>query len=148
MKISGLIPLLLLLGCSPKDAPPRSTLNANTSTPANTMSCTLKIWKGEKTIPNPTEADIRAAVTALDNSEIGPRLLLSLHGGAGQIELSGTPRDGFGLDYREGAVSEGGYIYASKRTDYSAETAIKVLVAYRNGAPDWKTMAEWDKLKM
>lgn len=148
MKISGLIPLLLLLGCSPKDAPPRSTLTAKAATAANPTSCTLKIWKGEKTTPNPTEADIRAAVAALDNSEIGPRLLLSLEGGAGQMELSGAPRDGFGLDYREGAASEEACIYASKRTDFSTETITKVLLAYRNGAADWKTMVEWNKLKM
>jgi len=41
------------------------------------------------------------------------------------------------------------WICASRKTDYSTETAIRVLVAYRNGAPDWQTMVvEWKKPKM
>lgn len=116
-------------------------------TTPSTTGCTLKIWEHERIIPDPTEADIRAAVTALDDSAMGPRLRLSMDGGANEINLSGTPGD-FGFDYHEGVVHAGNYFYGSKRTDYSVETAIKLLVAYRNDAPDWKGMMEWQKLKM
>ena len=149
MRILSAIPLMLLVGCGPKGTPPASPVNNTTMVTSPTVTgCTLTIQKGGKVINNPAEADIRGAVEALDDSEVGPRLLISLNGGAGQIELSGTPRYGFAFDYREGPAKDGATIYASKKTDYPAETAVKVLVAYRNGAPDWKTMVEWDKLKM
>jgi hypothetical protein len=123
-------------------APPPPAMPAS-----NTLTCTLKIWESGKIIPAPTETDIRAAVMALDDSEMGPRLRLSMDGDTNRMELSGTPGD-FGFDYHEEAVQAEGYFYASRRTDYSTETAIKVLVAYRNGTPDWQTMVEWKKLKM
>jgi hypothetical protein len=116
-------------------------------TASGTLRCTLKIWENERIIPDPTEADIRAAVTALDDSEMGPRLRLGMNGHSDEMDLSGTPGD-FGFNYHDGVVHARGYFYASKRTDYSVETAIKLLVAYRNGVPDWKTMVEWQKLKM
>ncbi len=98
MKVLSIVPLLLLLACSPQEAPPTTTLKAQ---PPPSV---LILWNGNKLINNPTEADIRAAVTALDDSELGPRLRLSLNGNATRIELSGSPRAGFGLDYREGVA--------------------------------------------
>jgi hypothetical protein len=112
------------------------------------LSCTLKLWQNEEIIPNPTEADIRAAVLALNASELGPRLRLSMDGDGSQIQLSGTPRDGFALDFRERGADEEGYFYASRRCNYPADAAIEVLVAYRNGTADWSTMVEWKKLRL
>lgn len=114
---------------------------------SNLLTCTLKIWQSGRIIPAPTEADIHAAVAALDDSEMGPRLRLSMGGDANRMELSGTPGD-FGFDYHAEALEAEGCFYASRGTNYSAETAIKALVAYRNGAPDWQTMVEWKKLRM
>ncbi len=142
MKALSIVPLLLLLGCSPpKEAPPPSTTNPK---PPPSV---LLLWKENKLINNPTEADVRAAVAALDDSEIGPRLRLSLNGNATRIELSGSPQGGFGLDYREGAAQKRRAVYASAKTDLSAETVTQVLVAARNGAPDWKKLLEWTRIK-
>ena len=112
------------------------------------LSCTLKLWENGKLIPNPTEADIRAAVSALDDSALGPRLLLSINGNGSQIQLSGAPPGDFALDYRERGADEAGYFYASRRCDYSTDAAIKILLAYRNGTADWATMVEWEKLRL
>ena len=117
-------------------------------TTSTDLSCTLKLWENERIIPNPTEADIRAAVLALDDSQLGPRLLLSMDGNGSQIQLTGAPPDGFGLEYRERAADEAGYFYSSRRYDYSPDAAIKVLIAYRNSVADWATMVEWKRLRL
>jgi hypothetical protein len=118
------------------------------ATASTDLSCTLKLWKNGRIIPNPTEADIRAEVLALDDSVFGPRLRLSMNGNGSQIELSGTPQDGFALDYRERSTDETGYFYASRRCDYPADVAIRILIAYRNSVADWATMAEWKRLRL
>ena len=186
MKVFPVIPLLLLLGCSPDNTPPESTPVANQDvaaahtkgegartrrrhrarqrtkqagqpsstaqvspvTSTNTVNCALKIYKTGQLIDQPTEADLRTAVAALDDSELGPRLALSFDGGTNGMYVTGTPRYGFGLEYHEGVVSDGDHGYASKKTDLSAETVTKVLLAYRSHAPNWKAIVEWEKLEM
>jgi hypothetical protein len=116
--------------------------------PSGDLSCTMKLWETGKDMPNPTEADIWAAVTGLEDSQAGPRLRLTMNWDGSQIELIGTPHHGFALDYREGGAREGDYFYSSRRCDYSADDAIKVLIAYRNGKADWSAMVQWKKLRL
>ena len=137
MTIPRLILVLALAGCL-------SAVAQSAKTPTNATGYTLKFWKNEKIIRNPTEADIRAAVTALDNSEDGPRLVLSTAGNTNELQVSGTPKGGFSFDYHEG-VGDNYPLYLSKKSDHSAETAIKLLVAYMKGTDDWKKMVEWKK---
>lgn len=137
MNIPRLILLLALAGCL-------SVVAQSAKTPTNATGYTLKLWKNEKIIRNPTEADIRVAVTALDNSEDGPRLVLSTAGNTNELQVSGTPKGGFSFDYHEG-VGDNYPLYLSKKSDHSAETAIKLLVAYMKGTDDWKKMVEWKK---
>jgi hypothetical protein len=118
------------------------------TTASTDLSCTLKLWKNEKVLHNPTEADIRAAVTALSNDEMGPRLLLKMDGCGSQIQLTGTPQDGFAFEYRERSADAEGCFYSSERYDYPTEMAIKVLSAYRSGVADWATMVVWKKLRL
>lgn len=96
------------------------------SAPTTTMSYSLKFWSNEKVIHNPTEADIKAAVTALNNSDDGPRLVLSTPGNANELQVSGTPKDGFSFDYHEG-LGDNYPLYVSKKSDYSADTVIKLF---------------------
>ncbi len=123
--------------------PPRMETTASTD-----LSCTLKLWKNDQILPNPTEVDIRAAVTALSNDEMGPRLLLRMDGCGSQIQLTGTPQDGFAFEYRERSADAEGYFYSSKKHDYPPEMAVKVLTAYRSGVADWATLVAWKKLRL
>jgi hypothetical protein len=132
---------------NPSDFPPASQPPA-AMTVANTSGFTLKLWAPERIIANPTEAAIRSALEALDESEMGPRLLLSINGGANRLQLTGNPRDGFGFDYFEGTVGEGDHFYTSKRYDHSIDEAMKVLLGFLSGTADWRAMVEWKKLKM
>jgi hypothetical protein len=110
----------------------------------NKVNYTLKLWKNEKLICNPTEADIKAAVTARDNSEEGPRLVFSTPGNTNELQVSGTPKAGFSFDYHEG-LGDSYPSYGSKKHDHSAETTIKLLAAYMKGADDWKKLVEGKK---
>jgi hypothetical protein len=81
---------------------------------------------------------------------MGPRLVLRMNAHGSQIQLTGTPQDGFAFEYRERSADAEGCFYSSKRYDYPPEAAIKVLSAYRNGAlaVDWAGMVEWKKLRL
>lgn len=132
------------LGVNAQAAETASTTNTPASKASHPMNYTLKLWKNEKLIPHPTEADIRAAVTGLDNSEDGPRLILSTTGNTNELQVSGTPKDGFSFDYHEG-LGDNYPIYVSAKTDYKADTVIKLFDAYLKGGDDWKKLIEWKK---
>jgi hypothetical protein len=114
------------------------------SAPINTMTYTLKLWSNEKLIHNPTEADIKAAVTGLNSSDDGPRLVLSTAGNTNELQVSGSPKGGFSFDYHEG-LGDNYPLYVSKKSDYSADAVIKLFDAYLKGGSDWKSQVEWQK---
>jgi len=122
------------------NASPDTLTNANTTTRAKNMSCTLKFDENEKTILNPTEADIRAAVTSHKDG-IGPIFYIGLDGTEDFLRIS-VFKGAFSFDGREGNVG-----YMSKRDILSIEEAVKVMTAYRNGSADWKRMVDWEQVK-
>ncbi|MGO8836891.1 MAG: protein kinase domain-containing protein [Limisphaerales bacterium] len=122
------------------NASPDTLTNASTTVRAKTMSCTLKFDENEKTIPNPTEADIRAAVTSHKDG-IGPVFYIGLDGTEDFLRIS-VFKGAFSFDGREGNVG-----YMSKRDILSIEEAVKVMTAFRNGSADWKRMVDWEQVK-
>ena len=102
------------------------------------MNCSLDIC-GDERIQNPTEADIRQAVFALDTMKDDAFLILG-PSDMTYIQTFGNQRFGFVLEYQE---TDAKHHYRAKR-DLTADEIVKALVAYATGADDWKAMAEWE----
>ncbi len=118
----------------------------NPPTTKKTMNCKLEFTLDDKHKPiyNPTEADIRAAMQTPVSDDIGGifQIIPEETGETLQIELSGT-KGHFSFDYCPNANPDGKDCIFSKRDNLSFEEALKVLVAFRNGSPDWKKLVEW-----
>src|SRR5512134_3313570 len=114
-----------------------------TTTPprAGTMNYTLDIC-GARKIQNPTEADIRQAVFALDTKQEDAFLILGPTDMT-YIQTSGDPRVGFVLEYQE---ADAKHHYRAKR-ELTADEIVKALVSYAASTDDWKTAAEWEPIK-
>jgi len=115
--------------------------NTSTTTHIETMSCTLTFDENQKTMPNPTEADIRAAMISHED-DFGPIFYIGLDGTKDFLRIHALGKGRFSFEY----THDGNAGYLSKREDFSVEEAIKILTAYRNGSADWMTMAEWTKI--
>ncbi len=102
------------------------------------MNCTLNI-RGNKKMLNPSAADIRAAVFALDTRKGDASLVLGPTEMT-YIQTGGDQRVGFDLEYQEGDTD---HHYRATR-DFTAEEITKALVSYAAGEDNWKAMAEWE----
>ena len=114
-----------------------------TATPpkANAMNYTLDIC-GDKRIQNPTESDIRQAVSALDTNS-GDAFLILGSTEMTYIQTGGDQKVGFVLEYQD---TDAKHHYRAKR-NLTVDEIVKALVTYSTGADDWKTMAEWELVK-
>ena len=97
---------------------------------------------GDKKIQNPTAADIRQAVFALDTKK-GEAFLILGPTDMTYIQTSGDQKVGFDLEYQE---SDAKHHYRAKR-DFTANEVVKALVLYSNSADDWKKTADWELSK-
>jgi hypothetical protein len=126
-----------------------------TTTTTATMNCTLDIC-GHKKIQNPTESDLRQAVFALDTKKEDAFLILGPTDMT-YIQATGDQKVGFVLEYQD---TDAKHHYRAKRRglypvdrgwprcDLTADEIVKALVSYSTGADDWKTMAEWELIKL
>lgn len=105
-----------------------------------TQNCTLTI-AGEKKIPNPTAADIREAVLAMDTKTGGAFLVIE-GSPMTYVQTSGDQRLGFEMEYQEANIRRH---YRAKRR-FTTDEIVKVLTSYTTGADDWKKAAEWELL--
>lgn len=104
-----------------------------------TIAYTLNIC-GDNIVRNPTAADIRAAVFALDGDKKHCFLILNADDTT-YIQTRGTVEVGFDeLEYQEGDTL---HHYRAKR-DFTAEEVVNVLVSYVSGSADWKQAADWE----
>ena len=115
---------------------------ATTATPptASTMNTTLDIC-GLKKIPNPTETDIRQAVSTLDTGKNDAFLILGPTEMT-YIQIAGDEKAGFHVEYQENDVE---HHYRAKR-DLTVDEVVKTLLAYSAGSDEWKRMTEWEHL--
>jgi hypothetical protein len=107
-----------------------------------TMNCTLDICGGKK-IQNPTEADIRQEVFALD-TETNDAFIILGPTDMTYIQTSGDQKIGFDLEYQETDIK---HHYRAKRS-IAAEEVVKALVSYSIASDDWKHMVEWELLEL
>ena len=132
MKIHHIIPLLLLaggitVGAQPTNFYPRYTLIFDV---------------GQRGIANPTEADIRSAVTGY-KGQMGPIFQISMVGTKETLQIDALGDGHYSFEY-----SDGGKVgYISKRKDYSIEEAVKILTDYRYGSPIWNETIDWKERK-
>lgn len=105
------------------------------------MNCTLDIC-GDREIQNPTEADIRQALSSLDTGKNDAFLILATSD-LTYIQTSGDRNVGFDLEYQEGDT---GHHYRAQRDDFTAEEIIKAMASYCAGADNWKNIAEWMRI--
>ena len=125
--------LLLITGLS------ASAQTANAPAEGTTMNCTLTFSDTQKTIHNPTEADMRAALKASDNSDaVGPVFQITLEASTESLQVDLNDKNQFSFDYSDGQNAS-----VSRRNDFSLDEALKVLMAFCNRAVDWKKMVEW-----
>ena len=124
----ALVSLALVCGCNKKPSG---------NAPAKTLSCTLEI-AGVKKIPNPSEADIRVAVMAMDTKRGGAFLVIAVSE-VTYIQTSGDERLGFEMEYQETDVQ---HHYRAKRR-LNSEEVVKALASYATGNGDWKKMTDW-----
>jgi hypothetical protein len=136
MKIQHIIPLLLLAGGITVGAQ-----TTNTTTHTKTMSYTLDIC-GDKKIQNPTEADIRQAISTLDTDKNSAFLILETSDMT-YIQSSGDKKLGFDLEYQDGDKK---HHFRAKRDSFTAEEIIKAMTSYSAGTDDWKKLTEWKQI--
>ena len=127
--------IIALAGCGGQGT------TTTTSPKAKTMNCTLDIC-GDKKIQNPTDADIRQAVFALD-TKMGEAFLILGPTDMTYIQSSGDQKVGFDLEYQE---TDTKHHYRAKR-NFTADEIVKALVSYSTGSDDWKKTAEWELIK-
>jgi len=94
---------------------------------------------------NPTEAEIHAAIFALDvkkgesHFSFGPTPMI-------WMRATGDPKVGFKLDYQECKPTKEyfqEYRHYEAKGKFAADEVVKVLVSYMNGSDDWTKTADW-----
>jgi hypothetical protein len=139
MKIHHIIPLLLLAG--------GITVGAQTTnTPPHTraMSYTLIYDEPVKTVKNPTEADIRAALNTRVSGDFGPVFRIEADGTEELLQVVMMDKNVFSFNYFPNAKEQWG----SKRENFGRDEALKIVLAFGSGSPDWKKSAEWTHQKL
>lgn len=115
----------------------------NTTTHAKTMSYTLIYEESSKTINNPTEADIRAALNTRISDDFGPVFRIEANGTGELLQVIAMDKNHFSFSYCPNANPDGKDCLFSKKEDLTFDEALKVLLAYHNGSADWKKLVEW-----
>jgi len=140
MKIHHIIPLLLLAGGITVGA---QTTNTPPHTKTMSYTLTFVLEDNQKKIPNPTDADIQAAMHTKVSDDVGGIFQLGVDGTNDALQLEANGKWHFQFTYEPNADPSGKDILLSKRDNFTFEEALKVLLAYRNGSADWKKLVEW-----
>jgi len=133
MKSQQMILFFVLAGFCAASAPTtNSTVITNATTKTKTMSYTLQfITGGEKDIHNPSEADIRAALTS-HKEDFGPVFEIHSDGTDGFFAVVSEQDSHFSFQY---AHDRKKVIYVSKKETFSIEDGVKAAVEFLKGSP-------------
>ncbi len=143
MKIQHVISSLWIVGCCAVSAQV-TTRSTNPTTKATAMNYTLVFITGsKKDIHNPTEADIRAALTS-QKDDFGP--VFDIHpDGTDEFFAIVSEQDGhFSFQHSPDRKK---VIYASKKETFSIDDGVKAASEYLKGSPDWKKLGDWKEIK-
>jgi hypothetical protein len=137
MKIQHILLLLLLTG--------GITVGAQTTnSPARMKATNYKLTnlENKKVVLDPTDADIQAMVTSLHEDDGG---VLNLDSDASEslMQIDSYAMGRFHFICQDGKTT----YFQKKGYECTSEVAIKILIAYRNGTKDWKTLSEWNEIR-
>jgi len=96
----------------------------------------------EKTIVNPTEADIRSALSSL-NTKSGDAFVILGPSDMTYIQASGDQNVGFDLEYQEGTIHQH---YRAKQEPIPLNAIIEAFIAYRNENSEWKAKFTFERI--
>ena len=99
---------------------------------------------GEKTIVNPTEADIGSALSSL-NTDSGDAFVVLGPSDMTYIQASGDQNVGFDLEYQEGTTRQH---YRAKQESIPLNAIIEAFVAYRNENLEWKAKFTFERISL
>ena len=99
---------------------------------------------GEKTIVNPTEADIVSALSSL-NTNSGDAFVILGPSDMTYIQASGDQNVGFDLEYQEGTTRQH---YRATRESIPLNAIIEAFVAYRNENLEWKAKFTFERISL
>ena len=139
MKARHIIPLLLLAGGITVGAQ-----TTNTTPHTKAMSYTLVYEEPVKTVKNPTEADIRAALNTRVAGDIGPVFRIEADGTEETLQVVTMDKNIFSFNYLPNAKEQ----WASKKENFGHEETLKIVLAFWSNSPDWKKSVEWTHQKL
>ncbi len=106
------------------------------------MKYTLDI-SGNKTLSNPTSADIEQAVRGL-NTKNGDAFLILGTDDRTYLQCGGDATVGFDLEYQDGSLKN----HFQAEGDLKQQDIIDIFVKYLNSDPGWKNGVAWKPLKL
>jgi hypothetical protein len=97
---------------------------------------------GDTTIDDPSDEQIRGALSGLDASTGGAFVILSVDEQT-YVQASGDSLIGFDLEYQVGSTD---VHFRAQRDDIPMHEILDALTAYRDGVPDWGARFEFKRI--
>jgi hypothetical protein len=113
------------------------------SPPKVSAKYTLEI-SGDRTIENPTGADIEKAVEGLDTNKGDAFLVLGVSDMT-YIQINGDAKVGFIMEYQEGSLKKH---FTAKDENLSKEVVTAIFLKYLRADPAWKDAVSWEPLNL
>jgi hypothetical protein len=104
----------------------------------------VMVVSGDTEITDPTDQQMREHLASFDDRTVsrGEAFLILGSTDTTYIQTSGDKENGFDVEYQEGGTE---HHYRAARTDFTLDEVAGMLCAYRDGNPDWKDMAQWER---
>jgi hypothetical protein len=121
------------------------TVGAQTTNPpalAKATNYKLTNLENKKVVLNPTDVDIQAMVASLHEDD-GGVLNLDSDASGSLMQIDSYAMGRFHFICQDGKTT----YFQKVGHECTSEVAVKILIAYRNGTKDWKTLSEWDEIR-
>lgn len=133
MRLLPIICCLVLAGCGDDGA----------HAPSDTGSSVTLILSSDEKIANPTDEQIREALSGLNVGRDGEGFAILERDEMTYMQVSGDQTIGFDMEYQNGDVQKH---YRAKRRDFTADEVARALAEYRDGRIDWSDYGQWSRI--